>query len=129
MVFQNTHFFLVIKMNKLEHVGLNCSILLRYLLIDLLGQSNILSLSPSTKATKDGTVNPSKHKLYTEGFWVLATKSGTKEKVQDLQPFEYLMQQERPHSSLTLLVKVKARREQVFQIRCLSEGNFTASYG
>ena len=76
--------------NKLEHVDLNCSILIRYLLIALMGQSNISSASPSTKSAKDGKVNSSMHESYTESFCFLATKSGRKEKVQDLQPLEYL---------------------------------------
>ena len=46
MVFQDTSFFLlVIETNKPEHSGLNCSILLRYLLIALTGQSNTSSVS------------------------------------------------------------------------------------
>ena len=61
--------------------------------------------------------------------WVLSIKLGTKLKVHDLQPSECLTQYKRPCNSLTLLAEARAKRSQVFQIRCLSEDNFTGLYG
>ena len=93
MVFWDTRFFLLVnKMHNLEQSGLYCSVLPRYVLILLMGQSNILSLSPSTKSASDSIVNYSKHGSHTQGFWVLAMKSGRNEKVQDLHPFKWRTQ-------------------------------------
>ena len=97
--------------------------------LSLMGQSNISSLSPSTKSAKEGMVNYSNLESYSEWFCVLATKSGTKEKIQELKPYKCLGQQERPCSFLTLLAEARAKRKQVFQVKCLSEDNFIGLYG
>ena len=80
-----------------------------------MGQSKSSSQSPSTRSSKDGSVNFSNRGSETEGFWVLATKSGRKEMVQD--------------NSLTLLADARASKKGVFQVRCLSEANFRGSTG
>ena len=48
------------------------------------------------------------------GFWALDTKSGTKLKVKDLQPFKCLTRYMKPNNSLTFLAEARAKKKQVF---------------
>ena len=103
MVFQDTLFFLQdMEMNKPEMKGRYYSVLAKYLWRALIGQSNSSSQSPSTKSSNNRMENSTKQSSGTEGFWVLANKSGRKETVHDLHPQIWQTQKERPSSSLSL---------------------------
>ena len=57
------------------------------------------------------------------GFYVLATKLGTKDKVQEDQLLECLTLYDR----LPLLAETRAKRKHVFRVRCLSDGSLRVS--
>ena len=112
-----------------EHTGTCVTILLSPAKVLLANSDGALKhfLSVFIHKVSDGRVDFSTQKSYTEGFWVLATKSGMKEKVHDLQPFVYLTRQEKTCSLLTLLSRARTQRK-VFHVRCLSKESCMGSY-
>ena len=60
-------------------------------------------------------------------FCVLATKLGTKEKVQEDQPLEYLISYDRHCNLLTLLAEASTKKKYVSRVRCLSVDSFRGS--
>ena len=130
MVFWDTHFFLLdVETNTPEMSGRYYSFRDRYLLRTLMGHNSSLSLSPSTKSSNEGTSNFSNLGSCTNGFWVLATKSRTWEKVQNFQTRKLWKQERRPRNSLTLLANARTSNKHVFLVRYFSEENIRGSKG
>ena len=124
MAFQDTSFsLLVIETKRLEHSGLNSSMMLRHLLISLMGQSNVLSLSLTIKWASNGTVSSSKLGSHTVSLG---------QKVWEERKSTIPLSLRVAHSignSLTHLTDAKAIKKQVFQVRCLSANNFRGLHG
>ena len=95
----------------------------------LTGQRTISSGSSLVKSFREGIENPSNLVSGTDGFWVLATNSGIKEKDKLLQPSECPTAAVRACSSPTLFAEARAKRKTVFRVRFLSEDLLRGSYG
>ena len=81
MMFQDTCFFLSVnEINRLE-IPDGATLSKSYFQTVLIGHSSSLSLSPPMKSSKEGIMNSSNLGSQIEGFWVLATKTGTKKNV------------------------------------------------
>ena len=77
MVFLDTLFFICdVEIKRLQIVGQYCFVLAKYFRRVQMGRSKSSSMSLPTKSPNDGTVNSSNQGSGTEGFRVLATKSG-----------------------------------------------------
>ena len=72
----------------------------------LMTESKSSPLSPSTKLSKDRTVNSSKR-----GILGLSNKVRKNEKVQDIQPWEWRTRKERPCNPLTLSADGRASKK------------------
>ena len=87
----------------------------------LMRQNNSASQSLSTISWRNGIIDSSDLESKIEEFWGLAANSIMKLNVHDLHPPCCLTRNEGPCDSLTVLAEAKAKRKQVFQLRCLSE--------